>query len=387
MSLRRVQKRVYLDWASAAPLAPRVVREMQKVLSVFANPSSVHAEGQAAAADLRHARERIARSLNTKPEELVFTSGGTEANHLAIVGTLRALATPGTHCITSSIEHASVMTAFQWLEGMGVRVSYVDPDSEGRISVEAVRALVTDSTMLVSLAHVNSEIGVVQPIPDIGRLLKKMNKKIIFHVDAAQSPLYFDASPHTLQADLVSYDAQKIMGPKGAGVLYRDFSVPLMPIIGGGSQERGMRPGTENPLAAIGASYAFELAADGRKARALKVLKLRDALIDAVLKGVPGAVLTGSRRQRSPNNAHFHFAHVDGDYLTVLMDAEGVAVSPRSACAGSGGVRSDVVYALTQDDDLSRGTIRFSLGPTTTSADIKKALAALKKVLPLATQA
>ncbi|MEK7531026.1 MAG: cysteine desulfurase family protein [Patescibacteria group bacterium] len=379
--------RAYLDWASAAPLAPVVIRGMQRALSAFANPSSVHAEGRDVAKMLANARQRIARSLNTKPEELVLTSGGTEANHLAIVGTLRALRKPVAHCITSTIEHASVMTAFQWLADMGVQVSYVAPNDDGRIAVDAVQSLVNDNTVLVSFAHVNSEIGVVQPIADIGRMLKKINKKIIFHVDAAQSPLYFDASPHTLHADLVSYDAQKIMGPKGAGVLYRDFSVPLAPIIGGGSQERGMRPGTENALAAVGASYAFEFSAHKRKQRVLKVLAVRELLINSVLRDIPAATLTGSRRHRSPSNAHFHFQNVDGDYLTVLMDEAGVAVSPRSACAGGGGVRSDVVYALTNDNDLARGTIRFSLGPTTTSADIQKAVRALKKVLPLATHA
>ena len=377
--------RTYLDWASAAPLAPSVVRGMQKALKSFANPSSVHAEGRGAAEILAHARERIARSLNTKTEELIFTSGGTEANHLAIVGTLRALRKPNAHCITSTIEHASVTSAFQWLSDRGVRVTYISPGADGRLSIDDIRAAVTDDTVLVSFAHVNSEIGVVQPIADIGRMLHTINTHIIFHVDAAQSPLYFDVSPHTLCADLVSYDAQKIMGPKGAGVLYRDFSVPLLPIVGGGSQERGMRPGTENVLAAVGAAYAFEFAEKNRKARLLKVLKLREQLIDAVLREIPEAALTGSRKHRSPHNAHFHFPHVDGDYLTVLMDREGVAVSPRSACAGSGGARSDVVFALTKDDDLARGTIRLTLGPTTTSGDIQKAVQAIKKVLPLAT--
>lgn len=397
------KRRVYLDFASATPTLPSVALSLAKASLVYSgNPSAVHEEGRRAYRAIARAREKIARTLAVKADELIFTSGGTEANNLAIRGLIAGIGRAGVpyekmHIITTTIEHSSVIETARMLEKEGVRVSRVPPDAQGIVSPESVASELSPDTVLVTMAHVNSEIGVIQPLSAIGARLREgpsaspiLSKHFpetafpVFHADAAQSPLYLDPGPHALKADIVTYDAQKILGPKGAGVLYRDFSVPLSPILGGGSQERHLRPGTENAPAIIGASVAFEYARKGRRARADKVGALRDRLIHDVLTEVPHARLIGHPRRRIANNALFAIPGVDGDYLAVLMDQRGIAVTPRSACVGAGGGRSEVVFALTHDEALARGTIRFSLGPRTTSRDVRLAVSALKKSLSLA---
>lgn len=392
---------MYLDFASATPMLPRAARAMARAASRFpGNPSASHAEGRAAFNEIFRARAAIARSLAVKPDELTFTSGGTESNNLAIRGFIEALRRRGfsyadLHVISTTIEHSSVTKALRLLEAEGVSVSWVAPGADGIVDVQAILRFLKPNTVLVTLAHVNSEIGVIEPIAAIADKMKKAPYERdpaltvavpevsfpVVHADAAQSPLYLDAGPHALHADMVSYDAQKIMGPKGVGVLYRDFSVPLEPITGGGSQERGLRSGTENTAAIVGAGIAFEYARAERQAREKKITALREALISRVLEAMPDALLMGSRAQRVANNACFAIPGIDGDYLAVLMDKEGVAVTPRSACIGSGAGYSEVVYQLTKSKSLAKGTIRFSLGPTTTKKDIHRAVFALASLL------
>jgi len=390
--------RVYLDFASATPILPRVARAMARAVVRYpGNPSASHKEGREAFEAISHARSTIARSLSVKPEELVFTSGGTEANNLAIHGFIEALRQRGfsyanLHIISTTIEHSSVEKTLQSLEREGVLVSRIAPQSDGIVAPEDILKSLTPNTVLVTLAHVNSEIGVIQPVSDISEILKKASyernpafkTKVpevsfpVLHTDAAQSPLYLDAGPHVLHADMVSYDAQKIMGPRGAGVLYRDFSIPVKPIMGGGSQERGLRPGTENTAAIVGMGVAFSFAKEGRKKRIMRVSKLRDILITSVRKHIPEAVLVGHPSRRIANNACFAIPGVDGDYLAVLMDTENVSVTPRSACVGSGIGQSEVVLNVTGDKALAKGTIRFSLGPKTSMREVRAGVSALK---------
>lgn len=393
-----------MDYAAATPVRFEVVQAVARATEeFFGNPSASHAEGRASRNAINTARSAVARSFAVKPEELVFTSGGTEANNIAIIGVIRALRDRGAavsdlHIVTSKMEHASVLETVALLEKEGVSATYLAPDSLGRITGEAVVAVLRKETVLVTLAHVNSETGVIQPISEIGRAIhsslygtaEQMThcapeaRFPVFHVDAAQSPLYLDASPHTLHADMVSYDAQKILGPKGVGVLYRDFSVPLSAIFGGGSQERNIRPGTENTPAIVGAGLAFQLAKEGRGKREEGVAKMRDHLIELVEKAIPEAELVGSRTHRIAHTALFAIPGIDGDYLAVLMDKEGIAVTPRSACAGSGGAVSEVVLAITNDPVKAKGTIRFSIGPETSHRDCADAVAALQKSVALA---
>lgn len=328
---------------------------------------------------IEEARAQIARSLAVKAEELIFTSGGTEANNLAILGT------PKGHCVTTTLEHSSITHSFKLKEGQGSRVTYIKPDQEGIVSPDDVVRALRPNTTLVSVHHVQGECGVVQRISDIARAVKKVHPKIIVHVDAAQSPLWLEAGPHTLGADLVSYDAQKVGGPKGVGVLYRDFSVPLAPTMGGGTQERSLRPGTENTAAIVAAGVAFEDAAKDRKKRAQKVRGLRDLLLREIVRVVPDARVIGSLKRRVANNLFLTIPGVDGDYLAVLMDTYGVAVTPRSACLGSGGALSETAFVLTGDESLARSTIRFTLGPNLLTSDVHRAAAALAFALKFAT--
>lgn len=370
-------RRTYLDFAAATPLPSGVVRAYTKALSLYGNPSAPHKEGREAREAIEEARARIAHTLTVKAEELLFTSGGTESNTLAVLGTPRG------HCVTTTLEHSSLRASFKKREELGSRVTYVKPAADGLVSVESIVSALRPNTVFVSVHHVQSECGVVQRVLDISRAIKKVNSKIIFHVDAAQSPLWVEAGPHAIGADLVTYDAQKVGGPKGVGLLYRNFDIPLTPILGGGTQERSIRPGTENTPAIVAAAVAFQEAHKGRRARAEKVKVLRNELMRQCTELVPEALVLGTMKQRVANNLFLALPEVDGDYLAVLMDTYGVAVTPRSACLGTGGAISETAYALTNDESLAASTIRFTLGPSTKSSDIQHAVRALKASLAI----
>ncbi len=396
--------RIYLDNASSTPVHPRVARAVFHALEgLSGNPSAPHAEGRSAYEAMHDARKKIAESLSVKPDEMIFTSGGTEANNLALQGLIEALHERGIpyeklHIVTTSIEHSSILETTELLKRRGVAITYVEPDFDGIVRPDHIAAALTPDTALVSVAHVNSEVGTIQPLSDIATEIKRWkDRKLsaldrhapgasfpLFHADAAQSPLYLEASPHAFRADLVSYDAQKLCGPKGVGILWRDFSVPLAPLFGGGTQERGIRPGTENVAGIVGAGVAFELAHDDRKRRESRVTELRNHLIELVTQAVPDAELVGHPRRRIANNALFSIPGIDGDYLAVLMDERGISVSPRSACVGTGAGYSHVVKELTKDEARARGTIRFSLGPSTGRYEVERAVSALKEAVKIA---
>jgi cysteine desulfurase len=390
-----------MDFASATPVLPAVVRVVAETLSKFpGNPSASHEEGRHASGVIQNARKAVASTLFVKPEEIVFTAGGTEANNIAIRGVVEALRARGCvysdmHIITSTIEHSSILESLRMLEDIGVLVTYITPESDGIVNAKKIIDAVTKKTVLITLAHVNSEIGTIQPLSEIGTLLALWRKnhtttvaKIvpeclfpIFHADCSQSPLYVESGPHVLKVGLATYDAQKVMGPKGVGILYRDFSIPLSRIYGGGSQERGLRPGTENVAGIAGAAVAFVLAKKNRIDRTKKISMLRDYLVHKIKERVPDARYMGHAKKRIANNAHFAISGVDGDYLTVLMDSEGIAVSPRSACVGGGGQVSHVIQSITGDSSLAKGTIRFSLGSGLTKKDVDIAVLALERSL------
>ena len=341
----------------------------------FGNPSAPHEEGRRSRNRIDGARTRIARILSVKADELIFTGSGTESNNLAL-----AWVPAGSHIISSAFEHSSVAEPLKALAARGVAVSYVRPTAEGIITSEAVKQLIRPETVLVSVCAVQSEIGAIQPVKDISRTVKKINPHIIMHADACQGSLFLDLSPHALGVDIATYDAQKIMGPKGVGLLWREFSVPLAPVIRGGNQERGLRPATENTVGIVGMAEAFALASEGRDARAKKVTFVRDYFIELLKKEIPQADLNGGVTHRIANNVNISVLGADGDYLAVLMDARGVAVSPRSACVASG-KPSSAVEALGKDILHAHGTLRFTFGPSVIRADALRALRALKDSL------
>lgn len=392
------KKRLYMDFASSTPLHPKVARAMRRALRTYGNPSAPHEEGREAKRLLENARQRIAHTLSVKSESLIFTGSGTESNNLAIHGVVEALRERGAlyadmHIITAMFEHPSVLEPIRALEKRGVAVTYLAPTPEGFITPSAVAEAIRPETVLVSVAAAQGELGVLQDIRGISRALDSFKKaraqKVeafapeaafpILHTDASQS-LFADFSPEKLQADMATYDAQKLMGPKGAGLLYKHSSVPLMSFMRGGSQERRARPGTENVLAAVGMAEAFEVAHEKRAGRAARVRAVRDYLAALLAKGIPQAHINGSMEARLPNNLNISIPGADGDYLAVLLDKDGIAVSPRSACIASGEA-SPAVAALGADESSARGTIRFSFGPSATKADARRAVQALKKAL------
>lgn len=394
-----LKKRLYMDFASATPLHPHVARAYARALKEYGNPSAVHHEGRRARALVSRARERIARTLSVKPESIIFTGSGTESNNLALMGVVEAVHVSGIpytdmHIVVSSFEHPSIERPIEALEGRGVSVSRVSPNKEGIITPESILEVVTARTVLVSVCAVQGEIGVVQPIRDIAHLLSGARKKSsrhtlphvpfpLLHSDASQAFLFTDGVPEKLGADLLTYDAQKIMGPKGVGILYRRSYVPLTPVIRGGSQERSVRPGTENTPAIVAMGEAFHIAHTKRAKRAKRAKQVQDNFFSLLKKEIPSARVTGSLKKRVPNNVHITLPDVDGDYLAVLLDKEGIAVSPRSACVASGEISTPT--AVVVGEGAAHSTLRLTFGPSTSLRDSLHAVRALKKVLPLAT--
>lgn len=393
------KKRIYMDFASATPLHPRAMREVVRGLRLFGNPSAPHEEARAARRALEEARIKIARVLAVKPETLIVTGSGTEGNNLAVFGVIDALIRRGAkpeelHVIASGFEHPSLGDPITELARRGVAVSLAAPTAEGIITPEEIEKHLRPETVLVSVVAVQSEIGMIQPLKDIARVLEPHRQGRtqkaqelapetafpIFHTDASQGSLFVDLSPERLGVDLASYDAQKIMGPKGVGVLYRDLSVPLVPIMRGGRQERTLRPGTENVAAALGMAEAFVRAKEGRKERALRVLRVRDYFLELLETELPQVEVNGGVKHRIANNVNLSVPGTDGDYLAVLMDQKGIAVSPRSACINSGNP-SGTVAALGKDEAAARATLRFTFAPSVTKKDAWQAVTALKEIL------
>jgi cysteine desulfurase len=377
------KKRIYMDYAAATPVVEEARRAMDAAGALFANPGALHKEGVAAAGSLRDSRTKIASILGCRAHELIFTSGATEANNLAILGYFKHAVLAGarpaeTHWVTSAIEHPSVLACFEHIEAMGGRVSYVGSDGDGRVSAERVYEALTPETRMVSVGWANSEIGVIQPLARIARTLRehKGSHKIVFHSDAGQAPLYLGTLITGLGVDLLSLDSGKIYGPRGIGALYRADDVPLQPVILGGLQERGLRAGSGPTALAAGFAAAFEIVARERFAESVRLRKLRDQFMELLSKA-PGAVLNGSSRQRLPHILNVSFPDMDSEYLMLALDHAGVACSTKSACREGEEMHSHVVEALAanvpSDAWRARHTIRFSLGRSTTLVDVEEA--------------
>lgn len=383
------KKRVYLDYAAATPLKKSVLQAMMPHLEAdYGNASAIHAEGVAARVVVEAARARVARTLQVRPEFVTFTSGGTESNNLAIVGAVERLSCEGRffadmEVITTMIEHPSVLNTMKALEAKGVVVKYVAVDSEGFVNVEELQKLLSEKTALFSVAYANSEIGVVQKVHAIKKALeaaeKKFGTKILFHLDAAQAPLWLSCQMDSLGVDLLALDVSKCNGPKGVGILVRSRRVTLAPTLFGGGQESGLRPGTENTAGVVGASVALELAQKEYKARSERVIKVRDEAIAHILKEIPQAVLNGPVTDgRLANNINISIPGLDTEFATIVLDTHGFAVSTKSACAGAGGGESVVVKTISSDPVRAKSTLRISLSPETTVRDIKNVSQVLK---------
>jgi cysteine desulfurase len=359
--------RIYLDHAATTPVRPEVVATMVPLLGA-ANPSSLHAEGRTARAALDDARAAVARVLGASAGEIVFTGGGSESDVLAVLGAARALASHGRHIVTTAIEHHAVLHAVDVLEREGWRVTRLPVDARGLVDPAAFADALTPETTLASVIWANNEIGVVQPIAELARLAHA--RGVIFHTDAVQAAGWLPLSVDVLGVDLLSLSGHKFYGPKGVGLLYVRQGTPVEPLIVGGGQERGLRAGTEDVAGIAGFASALALADAERLETAERVRALRDRLEAGILANVPGAIVNGAGAPRLPGNLSVAFAGVPSDALLIRLDLEGIAAAAGSACAAGSLEPSHVAAAIGLDERHKRGVIRFSLGRTTSAAEV-----------------
>jgi len=375
---------IYLDHAATTPLDPRVRGVMLPYLhEKFGNPSSFHSKGKEVLDDVNEARHSIASILHVRPDELLFTSGGTESDNLAILGYARMHKAFGNHIITTSFEHHAVLEACIRLEKKeGFEVTYVAPDKDGMISIASLEKELRPNTILVSVMYANNEIGTIQPISEIGNVIQKYRTEhnlshLVFHTDACQATGYLDLNVEKLHVDMLTLNGSKMYGPKGVGLLYVKRGIKLEPLQFGGAQERGIRPGTENVSGIIGMTKALELAQADREKESARLIVLRDKLIDGILSSVPRTRLNGARENRLPNNVNISFIDIEGEALLLYLDASGIYASTGSACTSASLDPSHVILALGFPYEVAHGSMRFSLGSATTEEDIDYVLKTL----------
>ncbi|MEO6654500.1 MAG: cysteine desulfurase NifS [Pyrinomonadaceae bacterium] len=371
-------RRIYLDNSATTPVDPAVVEAMMPYLTnKFGNASSIHFFGQEARGAVDKSRHQVAALINARPNEIVFTSGGTEANNLAIRGLIEANAKHGRHIITSAIEHSAVINVCEDLENQGWQVTYLPVYENGLVRLPDVEAAITDETVLISIMTANNEIGTIQPVENIGRLVRKLResgKKIWFHTDAVQAAGKISLDVEEIGCNLLSISAHKINAPKGVGALYVRRGVRLHPQNIGGHQERERRGGTESVPNIVAFGKACEIALNDLAASSESIRGLRERFETAVGATIPDIVFNGDREKRLPNISNISFRSIEGEGLLINLDMQGVAVSTGSACSSGSLEPSPVIRALGADEEIARGAIRFSFGRFNTSDDVDRVL-------------
>jgi cysteine desulfurase len=373
---------IYLDHAATTPLDSRVWDAMQPYLTEhFGNPSSIYRLGRQARKGLDEARQTVADILNASPQEIVFTSSGTEADNLAIKGVAEAMRQQGRgrHIITSAIEHHAVLHPCEYLETMGFAVTYLPVDEAGGVQPQVLAQAIRPDTVLVTIMAANNEIGTIEPLDELAQVTREHG--VYLHTDAVQAGGYLSLDVEALGVDLLSLSAHKIYGPKGAGVLYVRRGVPLTPLIHGGGQERGRRSSTENVAGIVGLAEALRLAQEERESYQTHCLALREQLIEGILSRIPGAQLNGHRKQRLPNNVHFCFAGISGEAILVKLDQLGICASSGSACNVGVLEPSHVLKALGVPDELALSALRLSLGRGNTLQEVAYVLEVLPRTI------
>ncbi len=396
--------KIYLDHSATTPMDKRVLQAMMPHFQEkFGNPSSIHTFGQEALAGVDKAREQVAKFLNCTADEIIFTSGATESDNLAIKGVINVLQEKGVknfHIITSLIEHDAVLEPCMELEKNGCKVTRLQVKSNGVIDIEKFRKAIKDNTVLVSVMYVNSEVGSIQPIRGIGKIIKKINKSrlnewkkcrtknrgdrpqpIYFHTDATQAVNFMDCNVKRLHCDLLSLSGHKIYGPKGVGALFVKSGTPLKALQLGGHHERNLRSGTLNVIGIVGLGVAIALAGKEQEKNNKKIAKLRDMLVDGIKKNIPNVILNTDRENATPSHAHFSFLGVEGESILISLDLEGIAVSTGSACASKDLKTSHVLLAMGIKQEVAHNSIRFTLGKGTTEAEIKKVINVLPPIV------
>ena len=371
---------IYLDHAATTPTRPEVVARMLPYFGeLFGNPSSIYTLGRKSLDAIDSAHEAVARALNCRPTEIVFTGGGSEADNLAIKGIAYAQRRRGDHIITTAIEHHAVLRTCERLEQEGYHVTYLPVDEYGRVTPEQVEAAITDQTALVTIMYANNEIGTIQPIAEIGRICRE--RRVPFHTDAVQAGGQIELDVAALQVDMLSLSAHKFYGPKGVGLLYVRQGTRVQPQTLGGSQERNRRAGTENVPGVVGAAYALELARSERERENARLQALRDQLIAGML-ALPDVRLTGHPTERLPQHASFTVAGVEGESLLLNLDLVGITASSGSACATGDIEPSHVLSAMGIPASAARGALRLTLGHSVTEEDIATTLQRMGEILP-----
>ena len=371
-----MRNRIYLDNAATTTLSPEVLQEMETCLrECYGNPSGVYGTGREAHRLLDQARKRTAAALGAKPQEIYFTSGGSESDNWAIKGGALARRNRGKHLITSAIEHHAVLHTFQWLETYGFEVTYLPVDGMGRVDPAEAEKAVRPDTTLISIMAANNEIGTIQPIPEIAKMARE--RDILFHTDAVQAIGAMEMNMEKLPVSMLSLSAHKFHGPKGIGALYVRQGTVIESLIHGGSQERGRRAGTENMPGIVGLGRAIEKAAAGIPERAAKTVRLRDLLIRGIQEQIPWARLNGDPIRRLPGNVHFTFPGVDGEALLLRLDLMGIACSGGSACTSGAAEPSHVLKALGQEEELMKSGLRMTLNEENTEEEILEVIRVL----------
>lgn len=375
-----MMERIYFDHAATTPTKPEVLDAMMPYFTQnFGNPSSVYQIAQYNKKAVDDARESIANAIGAKPNEIFFTSGGTEADNWAIKGIAARKNRKGNHIITTNIEHHAVLHTCEYLERHGYEVTYLEVDKDGLITPEQVEAAIKDTTILISVMYANNEIGTIMPIKEIGAVAKA--HKVPFHTDAVQAVGQERIDVNELGLDLLSLSGHKIYGPKGVGVLYIRRGLKLCPLIHGGAQERGRRGGTENVPGIVGLAKALELSYADLDKRNDKIRGIRDYIIEGILKEIPHARLNGHREKRLPNNVNISFEFVEGESLLLLLDMSGIAASSGSACTSGSLDASHVMLAIGLPHEEAHGSIRVSLGEDNTIEEADRFLEVLPKIV------
>ena len=382
--------RVYLDHNATTAVEPDVLDAMLPFLSgEFGNAASIHTFGQRARAAVETAREQVAALIGARPQEIVFTSGGTEADNHAIFGVAQSLsaaspdgagATASKHILTSAVEHEAVLNTCQALEKRGVEVTYLPVDRNGLVSLDALLQAIRKETVLITVMHANNELGTVQPLEEIGRIAADAD--IYFHTDAVQSAGKLSIDVNALRLDLLSLSGHKFYAPKGIGALYIRGGTRLQQLLYGGHHQRGFRPGTENVAGIVGLGKAAELARKSLSEDAARVSALRDRLEQGLLSRVPHSHANGAGGPRTPNTTNITFPGIEGEALVIALDLKGLACSTGAACSSGAVEPSHVLTAIALSPDEARASLRFSLGRHTTTAEVDFAL----EVVPAAVE-
>lgn len=373
-------KRVYMDNNATTKVDNEVLQAMLPYFTeLYGNPSSIHRIGQEVRKGIEDSRETISKLLNINASELIFTSCATEANNMAIRGITKAYKAKGNHIITTQIEHDSVLNTFKSLEKEGFEVTYLPVDKDGIVDLETLKNSIKESTILVSVMHANNEIGTIQPVEEVAKILK--DKKILFHVDAVQTVGRIPVSPKEIGADLLTFSGHKFYGPKGIGGLYVRNGVKLSKIITGGHQERARRPGTENTPGIIGMSKALEVAYRNMEEEFKREKELRDYFEKSILEKIPEIIINGHKEKRTPGTLSVTIKYVEGESILLNLDLKGVAVSSGSACTSGSLDPSHVILAIGVPIEHAHGTIRFSLGRFTTKEEVDYAIEILPPIV------